>query len=111
MSTSLPRELDRRFVCPSGRLRRSKTALSQATRLAANSITLAVGDTFTKSTTDNITYGAGVRLAGLDLNANTSYTTISKLWWKGVTSGCQKYLYGANTDPVQAKEVQASSTC
>lgn len=94
-----------------GGLRRSKTALTQPARNSANSITLGVNDTFTKSAARNKQYGAGVSLVGLSLDSRTGYSTISKLGWTGITSGCSKWLYGATNDPVEANVVYAKSNC
>jgi hypothetical protein len=94
-----------------GGLRRSSTAVAQDPRLSANDIQLGVNDVFSKQSRDNINYNAGFQLVGLSLNAQTGYTTITKLRWTGTKSGCNKWLYGKNTDPVEAREVQAKSNC
>ena len=94
-----------------GGLRRTNFALTQTPRKAANSIRLGVNDTFVKATSNNINYGAGVHLAGLDLNAETGYSSITKLSWTGIKAGCDKWLYGEHTDVVQARMVQATSNC
>lgn len=94
-----------------GGLRKSRTAVDLDPRLAGNWIKLGVNDTFSVTNQRNINYGAGVSLVGLALNAQTGYSSITDLSWKGIQAGCDKYLYGKNTDPATAREVQARSNC
>lgn len=95
-----------------GGLRRSKNPIDTDPMLAGNSIRLgAPGDDFTKTTADGINYGSGFTLAGKSLNSQAGYSGITKMYWNPNRTGCTKWLYGKNTDPVQASEVQAKSNC
>ncbi len=80
-------------------------------RRSANQIHLGVNDVFRKTQGRNIEYGLGVHLKGLELNAQTGYSVITKLVWEGVRSGCDNWLLGENIDPVSAIVVNASSNC
>lgn len=92
-------------------LRRSRDLLYQPRRQSDNDIVLGVNDTIEKVTADNIRYGGGMSLVGLKLDAQTGYSRISKMSWTGTKRGCKKWLFGEHTDPYEAREVNATSTC
>jgi hypothetical protein len=90
-----------------GGIARSDWFATQPDRDSKYSVKL-VG-TYTRNSGENVTFGVGVQLVGLELKSQSGYSTITKLTWEKIP-GCSKarWLYGNGADPAEAKVIFAS---
>lgn len=80
-----------------------KIKLHVPPRTKDNRLPLQHGFDFWKDTRRNTNFGAGIALVGLELNTQTGYSNITKVWWLS-TKRCKKnFLWGGGTDPVAAQ--------
>jgi hypothetical protein len=77
--------------------------LDQPRRRAANSIRLPRNRDFWKDARRNTRFGFGVSIAGIRLESQAGYSSITKLWWLSTRRCRRNYLYGGGTDPGDAR--------
>jgi hypothetical protein len=80
-----------------------KIRLHQARRKPGNWTIYERGRDFWKDTRRNTEFGRGVVLAGLELNSQTGYSDITKLWWLSTRRCRRNLLWGGGDDPGGAR--------
>jgi hypothetical protein len=79
------------------------------TRLASNQTILGSGVTFSTAKSDGENFGAGYTLLGRTVEAETDYSSINKITFKGLSGCSSHYLFGSKNPPLYASTIWSTS--